>query len=132
MFLFEEKMFHSRDIDVCIFVKSTDFKICDVYPYFFWILSTIKMTLGQILLCCMTNISNMCLDQFWRLGTSNRLFYNFIKMTTKQDLTIFNSWHLPILNVTYSTFQKNETLELRHNWLLSNWSSLLNQIGPRT
>ena len=34
-------------------------------------------------------------------------------------------WHLPILTVPYSPFQKNETLES-----LSNWSRLLNWKGP--
>ena len=55
-------------------MKSTDFKIRDViihngnytYAYFFWILSTIKMKFGQILVWSMTNISNMFLAQ-WKL-----------------------------------------------------------------
>ena len=38
----------------------------------------------------MKNISNMFLDEFWRLETSSRLFYDFIKMTIQQDLAIFN------------------------------------------
>ena len=40
--------------------------------------------------------------------------------------------HLPFLNVSYSLFQKSETLESSHNWLLNNWSFLLNLKGPRT
>ena len=36
-------------------------------------------------------------------------------------MAIFNSWHSPFLNVPYSPFQKNETLESWHNWLLNNW-----------
>ena len=55
-------------------MKSTDFKIRDVIihngnytcAYFFWILSTIKMKFGQILVWSMTNISNMFLAQ-WKL-----------------------------------------------------------------
>ena len=31
------------------------------YAYFFWILSTIKMKFGQILVCCRISISNI----FW-------------------------------------------------------------------
>ena len=50
------------------------------YAYFFWILSTIKMKFGQILVYCMTNISNIFLAQCWRLETSSRPFYDFIKM----------------------------------------------------
>ena len=49
-----------RYLDICAFVKSTDFNICDIiialldsgsytYDFFFWILSTIEMKFGQIL-----------------------------------------------------------------------------------
>ena len=84
----------------------------------FWILSPIKIKFGQILVCCMTNISNMFLAEWWRLETSSRPFYDFIKMTIQQDLAIFNGWHIPFLIVLYSPFQKNETLESWHIWLL--------------
>ena len=94
------------------------------YAYFFWILITIKMKFGQILVCCMTNISDLFFAQCWRLETTSRLFYNFIKMTIEQDLTILNSWHLPFLSVPYSPFQKNEAPQSWHNWLLNNWSML--------
>ena len=77
-------------------------------------------------LCCMTNISNMVLAECWRLETSSRLFYDFIKMTIQQDLAIFNGWHLPFLILLYSPFQKNKTLESWRIWLLSNWDRLLN------
>ena len=70
------------------------------------------MKFGQIPVCCMTNISNMFLAQCSRL---------FLIVD-----------HLPFLNVPYSPSQKNETLESRHNWLLSNWGSLLNWKGPGT
>ena len=59
----------------------------------------------------MTNIYTMCLTQWSRLETSSWPFYDFSKMTIKQDLLIFNSWHLPFLNIAYSPFQKHETLE---------------------
>ena len=102
------------------------------YAYFFWILSPIKMKLGQILVCCLTNISNMFLAQSWGLETSSRPFYGFIKTTIGRDLAIFNSWHLPFLIVPYSHIQKNETLESWHNRLLSNLSRLLNWEEPGT
>ena len=70
----------------------------------------IKMILGQILVCCRKNIANMFLAQCWRLETSSRPFYDFIKMTIGQDLTIFNSLHLPFLIIPYSPVQK-KTLE---------------------
>ena len=107
-------------------------KHCYIYPYLFWILSPAKMKLGQILVCCLTNISNLVLGQCWRLETSPRPFYDFIKMTIGQDMAIFNSWHLPFLIVPYSPFQKDETLESWHNWLLSNLSRLLNWKEPGT
>ena len=61
-----------------------------IYAYFFWILSPIKMKFGQMLVCCMTSISNMFLagnwkleNECWRLETSSRLFYDFIKIPTQ-------------------------------------------------
>ena len=47
-----------------------------------------KMKFSQILMCCMTNISNMFLDKCWRLKTSSRLFYDFTEMKILQDLEI--------------------------------------------
>ena len=78
----------------------------------------------------MTNISNMFLPQCWILKTTSRTFYNFIKMTIYQDLGIFNSWHLSFLIVLFPPFHKNEILESWHNWLLSNFSRLLNWSEP--
>ena len=69
------------------------------------------MIFGQILMCYITNIYYMFLAQWWRLETSFRLFYDFIKMTILRDLALFNSWHLPYLNVPNTPFQNNERLE---------------------
>ena len=85
--------------------------------YLFWMLCTTRVKFGQILVCCMRNISNLFLAQCWRLETNSRLFYFFIKMTIKQDLTIFNSWHLPFFIVPYLPFQEDATLESWHNLL---------------
>ena len=81
----------SRYLNFCVFVKSTNSKFCDVikllrngsyiYAYFFWILCTIKMRFSQILVCYLTKISNVILAQCWRLKTSYRPFYHFIKTT---------------------------------------------------
>ena len=90
------------------------------------------MKLGQILVCCMANISNIILAQCWRMETSSRPFYDFIQMTIQQDVVIFNSWHLPFLIVAFSHFQKDETLESSHGCLLSNLCRLLNWKGPGT
>ena len=122
----------SRYRDFCVFVKPADFKICDViiscklHLCLFWILSPIKIKFGQILVCCMTTISNMFLAKCWRLETSSRPFYDFIKMTIQQDLAIFNCWYIPLFIVLYSPFQKNKTLKFWHIWLSRNWDRLLN------
>ena len=63
------------------------------------------MQFPQILVCCMTNISNLFLTQCWTLETSSRPFY-FLKITIKRDQAIFNNWHLAFLIVPYSPFQK--------------------------
>ena len=39
-------------------------------------------------------------------------------------MAILNGWHIPFLIVLYSSFQKNETPESWHTWLLSNWDKL--------
>ena len=131
-------MVHSQDTEIFVFLwnpqisKSvmSSYALLDngsyTHAYFFWILRTIKMRFGQILVCCLTNISNRFLAQCWRLETSSRPFYDFIKMTTYQDLAIINSWHLPFLSVSYLPFQNIETLESWYNRLFSNWGRLLN------
>ena len=86
---------------------------------------------GQILVCCMTNISNI-LTQCWRLETSSRPFYDFITMTIYDDPAILKCWLLSFSIFPYSGFQKRETQESWHNWLLSNCSRLLNWKGPET
>ena len=88
-----------------------------INAYLFWMQCTTKVKLGQILVCCMRNISYLFLAECWRLETNSRLFYFFIKLKIKQDLTIFNGWHLPFLIVPYSPFQKDDTLESWHNLL---------------
>ena len=70
---------------------------CYTYAYFFWILNTIKIKFGQVLVCCMANISNKFLAECWRLEASSRLFYDFIKIKIQQDLAFFNGWHMPFL-----------------------------------
>ena len=117
-------MFRSRDTVIFVFlwnlqisklVTSSEVLLHNAsytYAYFFWILSPIKMKLGQILVCCLTNISNMFLAECWRLKTSSRLFYEFIKMTMQQDLAIFSGWHIPFLIVLYSHVQKMKRLNL--------------------
>ena len=78
-FLFEEKMFHSQDIKIIMFLRnlripksvtSSQALILNgsyIYAYFFWILSIIKMKFGQILVCCRANISNVFLAECWKL-----------------------------------------------------------------
>ena len=119
MFLFEEKiMFCSWDIEIFLFLwnpqisksvtssKALLHNGSSTFAYFLWILSTIKMKHGRILVCVMVKISIMFLAQWWRLETRSRFFYVFIIMTMQQDLTIFNSWNLPFLIVLHLLFEK--------------------------
>ena len=98
-------------------MKSKDFKICDVIIGIatYWMLHLClfllkpkyyQNELGQRLVCCMTNISNMFLAQCWRLETSSRPFHDFIKMTIYRDLAIFSGLHLPFSIVPYLIFKK--------------------------
>ena len=115
-----------RYLDFCVFVKSTDFKIRGIIIS---IATKWKLHLCLFLLnpksyknetwsntsVLLRNISKIFLPQCWRLETSSRPFYYIIKTAVGQDLTIFNSGHLPFFIVPYSLFQKNETLESWHN-----------------
>ena len=126
------------------FLWDQQFKTCDVnigiaiyiyngyytYAHFFRILSTIKIWSNAIVLY--DKLSHTSLAQCSRLESSSWPFDDFIQMKIKQDLAIFNNSHLPFLIVPYSPFQKNETQKSWHNWLLSNWSRLLNWNGPGT
>ena len=69
------------------------------------------MKFGHILVYFMINISSMFLAECWRLETSSGYFYNLIKTTIQQDLTIFNGSNILFSIVLYSPFQKNETPE---------------------
>ena len=111
-------MFRSRDIKLFVFlwnpqisksVTSSQALLYNesyTYTYLFWILSTIKIKFGQILVYRITYISNMFLAQCWRLKTSFRTFHDSDEMTTYQDLSICPSWYLPFLILPYSPFQK--------------------------
>ena len=96
----------SKHLDFCVFVKSTDFKICDVIIDIatWWKLHLCLIWSNTSVLH--DKFSKMFLAQCWELETSFRLFYNFIEMIWR-DLTIFNSWHLPFLiALYYSPFKK--------------------------
>ena len=58
-----------------------------------------KMKFGQILTYCMTTISNMFLTECWRLETSFRLFYDFVKKTIQQDLCCIFTQKIKLLKM---------------------------------
>ena len=89
------------------------------------------MKFDQILVWCMTNISNMFLANAgdWKLVPGP---FMLLLKWRQWDFAIFNSWHLPFLYVPDLPCQKNETLESCHNSLLSNSSRWLNWKGPGT
>ena len=98
------------------------------YADFSWILTTIKMKFGQILVCCMTNIQlSFWLDAGdWKLVPGP--FMILLKQQDNKILPFFivDFYHF---NCPLFTFSKNETMESWHNCLLSNWSWLLNKKG---
>ena len=90
IFLYEGKMFHSQNVEFHAFCKSTNFNFCGIimsfavlfdkiytFDYFFRILGSIKIKLGQILLQLMANIFNSFLAPLWRLEISFKPFYGF-------------------------------------------------------
>ena len=57
-------------------------------------------------------MSNKFWAQCWRMETSSRPIYDFIKTAIYRDLAIFNSGRFRFLIVPYSPFQiKSGTLE---------------------
>ena len=86
-------------------MRFTDFEICDVIIIgiaTYWKLHLClfllnpkyyQMKFGQMLVLCMTNISNMFLAEGWRLETRSSSFFDFIKLTIKRDQVIYNSDH---------------------------------------
>ena len=96
------------------------------YAYFFWILSTIKMKFGQILPCCITFVTCFWLiARDWKLIPGPSMTNSKIWPILLVDL--YQLW-VPLIHL----FQKNETLESWHSWLLSDWSRLLNWKGAGT
>ena len=141
--IWRKNVLFSRYLDFCVFwnpqiAKSVTSSLASLlngsytFAYFFWILSTIKMKFGHILVYLITDISNMFLTQCWRLETNSRPFYDFNEMAILQELSIFRSWYLLFSIIPYWPFQKSITPETWHDWFLSNWSRLLNWKELRT
>ena len=71
IFIWRNSVSFSRYLDFYVFVKSTDFATSTsllyngryTWAHFFWILSSIKMKFGWILVCCMKNVCNKFLTQ---------------------------------------------------------------------
>ena len=88
--------------------------------YFLWILSTIKMKLGQILLCCMRNISNMFLAQCWRPETSFRPCIMLLKWQCREiwSFLIVYIYHFKCPLFTFSKKMKRWNLNLIIYWVI--------------
>ena len=125
----------SRYRDFCVSVKPADFKICDVIiscklHLCLFVLNPIKIKFGQILVCCMINISNMFLAKCWSWKLVPGSFMILLKWQYSKiwPFLMVDIYHFLI--VLYSIpFQKNETLESWHICLSSNWGRLLNWKG---
>ena len=132
-FIWKKNVSFSKYRDFCVFVKPADFKICGIISIAAWCKlhffllnpKSYQKKIWSNFSVLHDNISNTFLAECWRLETSSRPFYDFIKVTIQQDLAIFNSWHMPFLIVLYSPFQKMKYWNL-DIWLLSNWGRLLN------
>ena len=85
------------------------------YAYFFWILSTIKIKFGQILVCCTTNSSNIFLAQCWRLETHHDVT-DLVNHGTVWNTKIWISWER---NITFLWNKKNINLCLKRHILRS-------------
>ena len=102
------------------------------YAYFFGILSPVKMKLGQILVC------QIFITCFWLNAADWKLvpgpFMILLKWQNNElwPFLIVDIYHWLTLIVSYSHFQKNETLESWLSWLLSNLNKLLNWKGSGT
>ena len=86
----------------------------NTYAYFYWILSTIKMTFGQILADCMKNTSNIVLAQCWTLESSSKPFYDFITKKIWQDPV--NSFFFFFFFLMTFTIFKYPLLTFSKNW----------------
>ena len=123
----KKKVSFWRYLDFCVFVKSTNFKICDIIInivyYFFWILGSIKKRFGQVsvILWYDKNIYNIF--EGWKLVTGSFMIPIKCSITRSFSFLVIDLHHFirPIL-----CFQKlKKKLESCHNLLLSNWSRLV-------
>ena len=61
------------------------------FNHFLVILDSIRIEFGQILVQYTKNRSKLFLAQLGRLGSSSRLFYDFIQMAIERDMLILGS-----------------------------------------
>ena len=86
---------------------------------------------GKIWRCSCWEKGNFVMINKFKYGQTWKIWPSPLSLSL---YSTFNNWHLPFLNVPYSPSQKKkkDTLESWHNWLLSNWSRMLNWKGPGT
>ena len=113
----------SRYLNSWVFVKSTDCKICDIIlgiAYFFWVLSSIKMKFGQVLVCCMKNICNMFLAQCWRLETSSAPFMSLLKWQYSEiwPFLIVDIYHFWMSLIYHFKKTKHWNLDIIVYWVI--------------
>ena len=129
-FIWWKNVCFSKYLDFSVFVKCTNFKICDVI---------MNITAKWKLHFCLFLWNSKHYQNEIRSYTSVHSWFNLVDWKLVPGLLWFwwngniiricqpfSSWYLPFLILPYSSFQKNETLKTWHNWLLSNWSMLLN------
>ena len=82
----------------------------------YWILFSIKMKLGEILVSLTTNISNSLLFWFWRLGPSSRLFLSFQPVIITQQSIIMSFKVFILFKVCTVAIKIVNNQLLKTNW----------------
>ena len=87
-----------------------------MFQCFSWILFSIKMKLGEILLSLTTNIPNSFLFWFWRLEPSSRSFLSFQPVLITQQPIIMSFKFLILLKVCTVAIKIINHQLLKVNW----------------
>ena len=87
IYVVDRKLLQINDLSICQIIRHlhTGYNLLNIKSWSTFDLCCVRYLCqdfsqhAAIQLCCITNISNMFLTQDWRLKTSSRLFYDFIK-----------------------------------------------------
>ena len=88
IYVVDRKLLQINDLSICQIIRHlhTGYNLLNIKSWSTFDLCCVRYLCqdfsqhAAIQLCCITNISNMFLALDWRLKTSSRLFYDFIKI----------------------------------------------------